>query len=304
MGAAGSLVRPAMTQEQVEVSLYTGIYRPTRILASYQGVTAKQLNSVTWGLRVTTWGPGRLGFEASVGYAPSALEINPAYRVPEYGAHVWTASLKALLRVLLPVARGQIHVSGGVGRVALGGDAYDPGDYTGPTTFYGGIANVGGVIKVAGPVGLRFDGEDFVYAAHLGPCRRTGPGFGSVCDVYSERAGYSTGSMLENDLQLSLGLVFVAWRSTAQGWDGVAVLANPRARLEASVPPVRCSAGARVERRTTPLRLATRSLSTIAEPSGLHHASVIARLSSDAAGVQSNSVAPSISTANGPVKCP
>src|SRR5690242_3273256 len=78
--------------------------------------------------------------------------------------------------------------------------------YSGPRTFLGVIANLGGVIKLAGPVGLRFDAEDFVYLAHLGPCTRTGPGSGSVCDVFGNAAGRTTGSRLQDDIVPSLGL--------------------------------------------------------------------------------------------------
>jgi hypothetical protein len=85
-------------------------------------------------------------------------------------------------------------------------DAY-PSWYSGPTTFLGGIASLGGGVKLGRWLGMRIDGEDFVYSAHLGPCTRTGPGVGSVCDVYSETAGRPpTGSRLQNDLVLSLGV--------------------------------------------------------------------------------------------------
>jgi hypothetical protein len=69
-------------QTQVEVAPYMGRYRPTTILGSGDGVpadagdTVKHLSSATWGIRVTKWGPGRLGVEASVGYAPSSLWSN------------------------------------------------------------------------------------------------------------------------------------------------------------------------------------------------------------------------------------
>src|SRR5437667_1119405 len=41
--------------------------------------------------------------------------------------------------------------------------------------FVGGIANAGAAVKPVGWLRLRFDAEDFVYFAHLGPCthRRT-----------------------------------------------------------------------------------------------------------------------------------
>jgi hypothetical protein len=105
-----------------------------------------------------------------------------------------------------------LHVGGGLGAVGHGGDAYVANDYGGPRIFLGGIANLGGVIKLAGPVGLRFDAEDFMYPARLGPCTRTGAGSGSVCDVFGNAAGKTTGSRLQNDIVLSLGLALAARR--------------------------------------------------------------------------------------------
>jgi hypothetical protein len=137
------------------------------------------------------------------------VECGDFSETPVYPAHVSTVSAKALLRVPLPAVRGVLLVGGGLGAVGHGGDAY-PGWYSGPKTFLGVIANLGGVSKLAGPVGLRFDAEDFVYPAHLGPCTRTGPGSGSVCDVVGETAGPSTGSRLQNDIVLSLGLALTA----------------------------------------------------------------------------------------------
>jgi hypothetical protein len=206
LGVACGVPGSVAAQAQVEFAPYVGLYRPTSILASDSGYTVKQQSSVTLGMRVTKWWPGRVGVEATIGSAPSSLVSNFVYfGGPVYSADVLTVSAKALLRLTPATARATLHVGGGVSLVAHGGDAYPPTDYSGPTTFFGGIASVGGVIKLARWVGLRFDAEDFVYAAHLGPCTRTGPGRGSVCDVYGERAGRSTGSRLQNDLVLSLG---------------------------------------------------------------------------------------------------
>jgi hypothetical protein len=171
---------------------------------------------VTWGIRVTKWWPGRLGVEGTIGYAPSSLSSSLAYTSPVYPAHVLTVSAKALLRVPLSGVRGVLHVGIGLGAVGHGDGAY-PQWYIGPRTFLGGIANLGGVIKLAGPVGLRFDAEDFMYRARLGPCTRSGPGSGSVCDVFGEWAGRTTGSRLQNDIVLSLGLGFALSRTAQPG---------------------------------------------------------------------------------------
>lgn len=205
LGAACGVLGTVSAQTHLELTPYVGLYRPTSILASDSGNTVKQQSSVSLGIRVTKWWQGRLGIEGTIGSAPSSLVSNFAYfGGPVYSAQVLTVSVKALVRLTPPAARATLHVGGGVSLVDHSGAAY-PTWYTGPRTFFGGIASAGAVINLARWVALRFDAEDFVYAAHLGPCTRTGPGVGSVCDVYSENAGRSTGSRLQNDVELSLG---------------------------------------------------------------------------------------------------
>ena len=110
-------IPPAVTaQAQLEFAPYLGSYRPTSIIGIGDGSfpsggsvrdTVGRLNSTARGIRVTKWGRGRLGFEATVGYAPSSLWSSLAYTAPVYDAHVLTMSLKALLRVTPPPsARG------------------------------------------------------------------------------------------------------------------------------------------------------------------------------------------------------
>src|SRR5713226_7443386 len=144
LGLACGVPCSVAAQKRLELVAYVGRYRPTSILGSGAGVTLKQQASVTEGARLTLWWPGRLGIEATVGAAPSAL---------------WS-SLNAL------------RVGGGVGRVGHSGNAY-PTWYVGPTTFVGGIANVGASLKLTPWLIVRFDAEDFVYAAHVGDCTRT-----------------------------------------------------------------------------------------------------------------------------------
>jgi hypothetical protein len=158
LGVACGVPCSVAAQKRLELVAYVGRYRPTSILGSGAGVTLKQQASVTEGARLTLWWPGRLGIEATVGSAPSALwsSLNGL----NYPAAVQTASAKVLLQVTPPAARAALRVGGGVGRVGHSGNAY-PTWYVGPTTFLGGIANVGASIKLTPWLVVRFDAEEF-----------------------------------------------------------------------------------------------------------------------------------------------
>ncbi len=202
LGIAWGILDAVTAQAQLEVAPYVGLYLPTNSLESSVDGTVKQQSSVTLGVRVTTWWPGRQGFEASAGYAPSSV-LTVGNSVP---AHVLTVSAKLLWRVTPPAARAGLHVGGGIGIVGRGGPAYPDGEYLGPRASFGGIAVVGGVIKVASSLQWRFDAEDFIYFADV-TCRRTGAG-GGVCSAGATTGNTPTPSRLQNDVVLSLGLAF------------------------------------------------------------------------------------------------
>jgi hypothetical protein len=208
LGVACGVPCSVAAQKRLELVAYVGRYRPTSILGSGAGVTLKQQASVTEGARLTLWWPGRLGIEATVGSAPSALwsSLNGL----NYPAAVQTASAKVLLQVTPPAARAALRVGGGVGRVGHSGNAY-PTWYVGPTTFLGGIANVGASIKLTRWMVVRFDAEDFVYPAHVGRCTRTTSS--DVCDIWTAAlftnppiTATPTSSVLQHDVVLSIGI--------------------------------------------------------------------------------------------------
>ncbi len=203
LGAACGVL-PVAGQVQLEVAPYVGLYWPTSSLATGGGgASVKHQTALIKGWRVTLWGPGRLGIEGAVGSAPSDLWTSLAGIT--YPAFVRTNSVKARLRVTPAAGRTALQVGGGVGWVHHRGYAYLPW-YVGPWTFVGGIANVGAVIRLVRWVGVRFDVEDFVYSAYLGACTRSG-GANGVCDVDAgSTPTASTGSTLQNDLVLSVGI--------------------------------------------------------------------------------------------------
>ncbi len=202
------LPRAAMTQVQLDIVPYVGLYRPTSILASGLGVTLRQQKSIALGMRITKWWSRRLGIEGTVGYAPSPL-WSSQYGLT-YPAHVLSISAKALLRATPPAARTLVHVGGGVSLISHGGDAYQPW-YVGSTTSVAGTATVGAGIRLAQWVAVRLDAEDFVYTTRPGRCTRTGEG--AACAIWDAASltgrPFPTNSTLQSDVVVSFGIALI-----------------------------------------------------------------------------------------------
>jgi hypothetical protein len=207
-----ALIMAAAAHAQVEIAPYAGVYRPTSILGSGAGVTLKQQPSIALGVRVAHWWPGHWGIEGTLGYAPSPLKgtQDPS----PVSAHIFAASAQGRLRVTSAVARVGLYMGGGVGLVNHGGFAY-PSWYAGPTTYLGGIVNVGASIRLTKRLNVRFNAEDFIYSAYVGRCTRTGAPGGGACDIWNAGELGSVGggfkvtptvSVVQNDFVLSLAL--------------------------------------------------------------------------------------------------
>ena len=203
LSVAGGVLRTVAAQASLEVAPYVGLYFPTNSLVSDGNGPVKQQSSVTLGMRVTRWWPGRLGFEASVGYTPSSVQSG-GNSVP---AHLLTVSAKVLRQVTPPAARAGLFVGGGVGVVVPGGPAYPDREYLGPGAWFGGIAVLGGVVKLASSLQGRFDAEDFAYFAYV-TCQRTGAG-GGVCGGSATTGNTPTPLRLQNDLVFAFGFTLL-----------------------------------------------------------------------------------------------
>ena len=213
-------IPPAVTaQAQREFAPYLGSYRPTSIIGIGDGSfpsggsvrdTVGRLNSTARGIRVTKWGRGRLGFEATVGYAPSSLWSSLAYTAPVYDAHVLTMSLKALLRVTPPPS------ARGAARGWWGGSRRS---WRRRVELRSIVSRSEDVRRWDRERGRRSQASRLAEASVR--CRRfrvlcapwpmhaVGSGLRGVCDVFGEWAARTTGARLQNELVLSVGLALV-----------------------------------------------------------------------------------------------
>jgi Outer membrane protein beta-barrel domain len=161
---ATAAATPAAAQGGVELTPWAGAYIPT---SNAIGALDEDISrDVSWvgGARLTFWGTGRFGFEASGGYAPAKIgdeTIN--------GGN--TDLLLASARLLLALS----PVNNSVGFYLAGGPALlsrgsDPFDNDASSSDFGGVLGLG--FRFGGGddnrIGFRLDLEDYLYNGDFG----------------------------------------------------------------------------------------------------------------------------------------
>jgi hypothetical protein len=160
---ATTTASPAAAQGGVELTPWIGAYVPTSNSIGSLGQDISRETSAIGGARLTFWGSGSLGFEATGGYSPAKIgdDINNGN----------TDLLLASGRLLLALS----PVSNSVGFYLAGGPALlsrgsDPFDNDASSTDFGGVLGLG--FRFGGGddnrVGFRLDLEDYLYNGDFG----------------------------------------------------------------------------------------------------------------------------------------
>jgi hypothetical protein len=168
------------TVSGVNLVPWAGVYMPTRNrLSDVPSAAFKRDVSVIGGARLTFWGTGILGFEATGGYAPAKVE---GETINETHTNLAVASARLLL-ALSPVTNSVgFYVGAGPAFLARG---KNPLDDDKSRTDFGGTAGAGlrFALSESGRSALRLDFEDYLYNGDFGG-----------------------GDKFQNDLVASLGL--------------------------------------------------------------------------------------------------
>ena len=192
---AASLGGPAVgaAQRQIEVVPFVGLYIPTADVinqfdtACACQISAKQHTTIAVGGRVVLWARDHLGLEGALGYSPSgATATAPGYATLDRSGTVITTSARLLAVLGSRTGSRYVYLSGGIGLVVRGGDAWT--DTNGRTRF-GGTIGAGLRVEVAPPLALRAELDDFLYAAQ-----------------FSTPSSPPTQSQFQHDLVVSLAL--------------------------------------------------------------------------------------------------
>jgi hypothetical protein len=185
---AATVTAPAAAQGGVNIVPWVGVYIPTRnSFSDLANATFKRDVSVIVGARLTFWGTGMLGFEATGGYAPAKVG---GETVNETNTNLLVASGRLLL-ALSPVTNSVgFYIGAGPALVTRGRNTFDDDR---SSTDFGGTVGVGlrFALGGSGRSAIRVDLEDYLYNGDFGG-----------------------GDKFQNDLVASLGVSIAVGGST------------------------------------------------------------------------------------------
>lgn len=181
---------PAQAQGGVNIVPWAGVYIPTKNrISDLDNAAFKRDVSVIGGARLTFWGTGILGFEATGGYAPARVS---GETINERNTDLALASAKLLLALSPVTNRVGFYIGAGPAVLARG---KNPLDDDRSKTDVGGTAGAGlrFALGESGNSAIRLDLEDYLYNGDFGG-----------------------GDDFQNDLVASLGFSFAIGGSARQ----------------------------------------------------------------------------------------
>jgi len=161
---AGSVVaRPAAAQGGVELVPWAGVYIPTSNSIGSLGQDLSRDVSVVGGARLTFWGTGMLGFEATSGFAPAKI----ADETINERQNMLLANARLMLALSPVTNKVGFFVAGGPAVVVRG---KNPFDNNRSSSDIGATLGLG--FRFGGGqdnrVGFRVDLEDYLYNGDFG----------------------------------------------------------------------------------------------------------------------------------------
>ena len=156
--------RAAQAQGGVSLAPWAGVYIPTRNSVGDLDNALSRDVSVIGGARLTFWGTGVLGFEATGGYAPAKIS---GETLNEANTNLFVASARLLLALSPVTNRVGFYIAGGPALLTRGRNTFD--DDKSRTDFG---ANVGAGLRFGlgerNNSAIRLDFEDYMYNGDFG----------------------------------------------------------------------------------------------------------------------------------------
>jgi len=156
---------PAAAQGGVELTPWVGAYIPTSNSVGALDEDISRNTGAAGGVRLTFWGTGRLGFEATGGYAPAKIGNET---INQSGNTDLLLANARLLLALSPVTNSVgFYLAGGPALLSRGSN---PFDNDASSTDFGGVLGLG--FRFGGGddnrIGFRLDLEDYLYNGDFG----------------------------------------------------------------------------------------------------------------------------------------
>jgi hypothetical protein len=155
--------RAAQAQGGVDLSPWAGVFIPTRNSVGSLVALSRDV-SVIGGARLTFWGTGVLGFEATGGYAPAKIS---GETLNETNTNLFVASGRLLLALSPVTNRVGFYIAGGPALLTRGKNTFD--DDKSHTDFG---ANAGFGLRFGlgerNNSAIRLDFEDYLYNGDFG----------------------------------------------------------------------------------------------------------------------------------------
>jgi hypothetical protein len=156
--------RAAQAQGGVSLAPWAGVYIPTRNSVGDLDNALSRDVSVIGGARLTFWGTGILGFEATGGYAPAKIS---GETLNETNTNLFVANARLLLALSPVTNRVGFYIAGGPALLTRGKNTFD--DDKSRTDFG---ANVGAGLRFGlgerNNSAIRLDFEDYLYNGDFG----------------------------------------------------------------------------------------------------------------------------------------
>ena len=164
-GLAVAAPATAVAQGGVNLVPWAGAYIPTKNeIADLDNALSRDV-SVIGGARLTFWGTGMLGFEATGGYAPAKIANETINETRN--TNLLVASGRLLLALSPVTNRVGFYIGAGPALLTRGHDTFDSDQ---SRTDFGGTAGAGlrFALGETGRTALRLDVEDYFYNGDFG----------------------------------------------------------------------------------------------------------------------------------------
>jgi hypothetical protein len=162
----------AAQSSSTNLGLWGGVFTPLgkNVELGNVGGQVSRNNSFAGGARLSLWGSGLFGFEVVAGISPANVDVAGATVNGSRNLNIFAGGAKLMLGLSPNLSPLGIHVGAGPAIVRRGKDV---GQQSGSSTSLGAVVGAGMRFPMSSAIGLRVDGEDYIYKGDFGGSNET-----------------------------------------------------------------------------------------------------------------------------------